>query len=258
MARRPMFAWMLGLSLVTLMFVLLYPAFATDIASSKRLLENFPPQVRNVLGLSLETFSSFLGFYAYACMYIGLAGAVQATTLGIMMLGREQLSKTTEFLLTRPVTRTQIFLGKLISAMVVIILTNIALSTATILFAFAIGAGGSFSLRIFGLLGVVFLLLQLVFLGIGALVSQLLPRVKSVVYVSLAVVLGFFILSLLQGLSGDEILRYLTPFRYFDHLKIVTDRTIDPASICLSGTVAIVSLLIAYSLFRSRDIRSAS
>jgi ABC-2 type transport system permease protein len=140
MARAAMIAWTLGLVLITLLFVSIYPVFSHDIDTTRNLLAGFPPQLRSMLGLSLETMDSFLGFYAYTFTYVGLIGAVQAMSLGLTMLSREQRSKTVDFLLTRPVSRSRIFASKLMASLTVLTITNLVLSSTTVLFAFMVGA----------------------------------------------------------------------------------------------------------------------
>ena len=255
MARGSMMAWIIALIIVTVLFLSLYPAFSSDVEAMKRMLASYPPQVRAMFGLSMDTFFTFLGFYAYTFTYVGLAGAVQAMNLGLAMLSRETNSKTTDFLLTKPVTRRRVFIQKILSALSVLIITNVALVGATLLLTVIIGVG-AFSLRTFALLALAFLLVQLMFLSIGIMVSQLM-RVKSVISVSLGIVFSFFALGLIQAIAHDEKLRYLTPFKYFDHMNIVADKSFESPFVWLAVTVIIIPLVIGYIRYTSRDVRSA-
>lgn len=254
MIRASTIGWSISLILVTLLFVSIFPTFSQDIETSRKLLENFPPQVRDMFGLSMESFFTFLGFYAYTFTYVGLAGAVQGMNLGLTMLHREVSAKTTDFLLTKPVSRTRVFICKLLAALTAIIVTNIALVIATILMTLLFGAWG-FDIKIFALLCGAFLLVQMMFLGIGILVSQI-TRVKSVISTSLGIVFGFFAIGLLQALTRDDTLRYLTPFKFFDHMKIVADYAYQVPFVWLSVAVIIVPVVISYIIYTRHDIRS--
>jgi ABC-2 type transport system permease protein len=233
MARTAMIWWIVALVMVTLMFVSIFPAFHHDIKASQNMLANFPPQIRNIFGLSLSTFFTFLGFYAYVLTYIGVAGAVQAMNLGLTMLGREVKNGTTDFLLTKPISRSRIFMTKLTAALVVLCITNVVLICMTLFFANLFKVG-DVNLTVFSLLAGSFGLVQLLFLAVGSLVSQLVRRIRSIISVSLGVVFSFFAISLLQGLTNDEALRYVTPFKYFDHVKIVIDRQYDAPFVWVS------------------------
>ncbi len=253
---RSMFAWIGVLALVTLLFLSIFPSFSHDIEASRKLLEGLPPQLRDAFGLSLNTFFSFLGFYAYVFTYIGLAGAVQAMNLGLGILSREARSKTTDFLLTKPVARRTIFMQKLLAALTVLLVTNTVLVAVTLLLARLFGAG-EFSLRTFGILALAFLIVQLIFLALGLLVSQLM-RVKSIITISLAIVFGFFAVGMVQAMTGDEALRYVSPFKFFDHMKIVTDKTFETPFVWLSVAIVIGGIAAAYSIYRHRDVRNAA
>jgi ABC-2 type transport system permease protein len=255
MARTAMVWWIIALVTVTLMFVSIFPAFHYDIKASQNILANFPPQIRNIFGISLSTFFTFLGFYAYVLTYIAVAGAVQAMNLGLTMLGREVKNATTDFLLTKPISRSRIFIIKFSAALVVLFITNVVLICMTLLFARKFEVG-DVNLTVFSLLVGSFSLVQLLFLAIGSLVSQCIGRIRSTISVSLAVVFSFFAINLLQGLTNDETLRYVTPFKYFDHLKIVVDQHYDAPFVWLSIGVFVVSLFGAYILFLRQDTRS--
>ncbi len=254
MARSSMLWWIGALVAVTMMFLAIYPAFHSDIQASQKLLAGFPPQVRAALDLNITMFLSFLGFYAYMFTYVGLAGAVQATNLGLVMLSREVSSKTTDFLLTKPASRGQIFASKLGAALTVLIITNLVLVAATFGLAKAFGAG-SFDMKIFGLLCLAFWLVQLMFMSIGVLASQLI-RVKSVITISLGLVFGFFALSMVQAIASDDKLRYFTPFKYFDHMNIVANGRYDMKFFWLSILVIAAGLVVGLVLYRQRDTRS--
>ncbi len=256
MARSSMMWWILALVLVSALFMSLFPSFSTDVDAMKRMLSGYPPQIQAMFGLNADTFFTFLGFYAYTFTYVGLAGAVQAMNLGLTMLSREQLSKTTDFLLTKPMGRAAIFIQKLLSALTVILITNIVLIATTLAMTIIFSAG-SYSIRTFMLLSLAFLFVQLMFLSLGIVVSQFM-RIKSVISVSLGVVFGFFALGMVQSMTNDHTLRYLTPFKYFDHMKIVADKAFELPFVILTVAVIVLPLVIGYIRYTTRDVRSAA
>lgn len=254
---RSMVLWIVTLLLVSALFISLYPAFTGDIEASKKILSGLPPQLRATLGLSLESFATFLGFYAYTITYTGIAGAMQATMIGLISLGRETASRTSDFLLTKPVSRRQIFCTKLLAGFTILIATNLVLHLGTWLLT-TVFAVGEYSLRSYSLLALSFFIVQCLFLSLGMLLSQLLGRVKSFVSVALTTVFGFFALSLVQGLTNDDMLRVVTPFKYFDHLKIITTHSYEPMFAWLSSGVIVIALSLSYYLYTHRDARSIS
>lgn len=257
MAFWPMVGWIVALSAVAVMFVAMFPAFSHDVATSKKVLDSFPPQLRSALGISLETFFTFLGFYAYVLTYIGLAGAVQGMNLGLNMLNREAASGTTDFLLTRPVSRGKIFIWKFVSALAVLIVTNVVVSSV-VLGAARVLKVGSYDFGVYVLLAASFFALQLIFLAIGILVSQIAGRIRSTIVVSLATCAGFFALGVLVSITGEKIFRFFTPFKYFDYVAIVSTKSFDLAFCSLAAAVIVVATVIGSVIFLKHDARSVS
>ena len=257
MAARTMLWWIVALVAVTVMFLAIYPSFQHDAEATRQMVAHFPPQLQAMFGLSFSSFLTFLGFYAYTFTYVGLAGAVQAMNLGIMALNREAATGTTEFLLTRPVRRGRVYAAKVIAALIILVVTNLVLITATVIAARLVGAG-DYDYQTFGLLVAAFGAVQVIFMSLGLLVSQVFGRIKSVVSVSLGIVFGFFALGMIQALSGDEWLRYASPFKYFEPMTIVSTGRYDMPFLWTACGVVAMAIVVSYALYTRRDVRSAA
>lgn len=253
--RNTILLWVVALSLVMLMFTALYPAFSNDIETSKQLLEQFPPQVRHMLGLSLSVFFTYLGFYAYMFTYITLAGGVMAMNMGITMLGREQLAKTTDFLLSKPVTRTRLFVGKLLAAMSAIVVVWVLYVVTAYITAKLFGAG-DIDIEKYLVLNSTFLLVLMWFMSLGILVSQLVHKVRSVVALSLSYVFGFFVVGLIGALVGEEKIRLISPFKYVVYTDYIANSTVDMPYVWLAIVSSIVMVGTAYFVYVRRDARA--
>jgi ABC-2 type transport system permease protein len=239
------------------MFMTIYPAFSHDVEASRKLLEQFPPVVRAMFGLSLSAFFTFLGFYAYAFTYITLVGAIQAMNLGLSLLSKEDSSKTTDFLLSKPVTRTKIFFAKLAASLTMLTITIIIFTVMTFIFAKLFGAG-DFDLKKYLVLNLIFFVIQLWFLALGIIVSQLLHKIRSVVSISLGFVFSFFVVGLVGAVIGVDKVRYLTPFKYFDYLKYVASGKYDLKYMVLAAVAIIIAIVTGYLIYNRRDARSVA
>lgn len=249
--------WCIALSLVFLMFMSIFPSFSSDAATSKDLINSMPEQVRAALHINLDSFLSFMGFFAYILTYVGLACAIQAMNIGLLSLGRETTSGTSEFLMTKPVSRFKIFISKLIAAFSLVLLTDMVLIFAIILMIKAFGVQSN-ELQNIGYLAAALLMLQFMFLSLGVLMSQLIQKIKSVVTVSIGFVISFFALSVIVDISGDKFLRYLTPFQYFDHMNIINTGSFEGSFLGLSVFIVLAFLLVAMIIYMKRDARSAT
>lgn len=247
--------WSLVLCALALVFIAMYPAFANDIAVSKALVDKLPVVLQQAFGLTLEVFLTFNGFYSYMMGYLALATAVQAMILGVSAVGREPSLRTTDFLLTKPVPRWRIFIAKVAAGLVMVTMTSSVFSLCSYAAARVV-VDEDFDVAVFGLISSTMFWTALWFLAAGALVAALLPRVKSVISVSLGFVLFFFCVGLLESVIQDEQLRYLTPFKYFDYAFIMSHTAFEGRYLALGGLLVLAALSVALLVYSRKDAHS--
>lgn len=94
-------------------------------------------------------------------------------------------------------------------------------------------------------------------MSLGVIVSVVFPKIKSVISVSLATVFGFFIISMFDSVIEDEMLRYITPFKYFDTVYIISNGAYETPFIILGIVFIIVSISASYFIYSRKDIHAA-
>lgn len=255
--RTSIFIWSLSLTLLIILFLSLFPSFTKDVGASQKILGNLPPALRDALGISLTNFFTIFGFFSYLFTFITLAGAVQAMNLGVGLLSKEDSNKTADFLLAKPVRRSTIITQKVLAAICTLLITNIifvivAYITATIV------TTKSFNGLTFLLISLTLLFVQLAFLAIGLFLSVIIPRIRSVIAVSLPVTFFFFIISSLGAIIGNMSVRYITPFKFYDPTYIVQHNSYEWQYMLLEAVLIVVTTVTTYIVFNKKDIRSAS
>ena len=254
--RKSLLIWTFSLAALVVLFLSMFPAISQEAANFQSLMEGFPESVRLALGLSGESIGSLLGYYAYIFLYLSLVGAVQAMILGASLISKEVRHKTADFLLTKPVTRTRIMTSKLLAAVASLLITNVVyLGTATLMASLV--ATKEFSLKIFLLLSLTLFFLQLIFLALGIVVSVIIPRLKSVISISLGTVFAFFFLSALASTSEDRALRFFSPFRYFDYAYIIENARYEVLFMLMGLAIIVLAIAASYLLYTRRDIPTA-
>lgn len=248
--------WTAALCGVLLMYIALYPTFSSDAEVTKKIFENVPPAIRAALKIDVDTMLSFLGFFAFTFTNITLMAAIFAMHTGVSILSRESRSKTTDFLLTKPRSRTGIFVQKYSAGLLVILITWGVMTATAFGLAKAFGAG-DFSSGRFGLLMLALLIIQLWFFGCGMFAAQVVRRVKSTIPVTLAVVFGFFMVGMLGAILGDEKLRYLSPFEFFDYVDIAAGKGYEPIFSIVAVVSFVIMLAVTYMLYVKRDVKAA-
>lgn len=252
--RKSVIIWACSLAAIIVVFLSMYPGFSKDAAEFQRLIEGFPEAVRKAFGLTGDM-SSLLNFYAYVFLYIVLCGAIQAMNIGISIISKETRQRTADFLLTKPVARNKVMTNKLLAAFISIIVTNIIYLAAALIMA-GIVKNDSFSMNIFIMISITLFFIQLIFMALGVLVSVLVPKIKSVISVSLGTVFGFFVINMFGSVLGEEALKYITPFKYFDAGHIIKNGRYEIQFVILSLVIVIAAITASYIIYSKKDIHA--
>ena len=253
--RKSTIIWTCSLIAIIVIFLSMFPAFSREAETFKELLEGFPEPIRKAFGLSVESMSSILGFYSYTFLYITLCGAIQAMNLGTSIVSKEVREKTADFLLTKPVTRSQIMTSKLLAAFTSLVITNVAYLAASSIMA-SIVKTEDYSYKIFFMISITLFFVQLIFLALGVMVSVLARKIKSVIPISLGTVFGFFIAGMFASTIGDEAVRYITPFKYFDTNYIIKNSGYETTFIIVEIVFIIAAITASYVVYCKKDIHA--
>ncbi|MEK6266588.1 MAG: ABC transporter permease [Clostridium sp.] len=253
--RKSTIIWTCSLTTFVVLFLSMFPAFSKEVETFKKLMEGFPEPLRKALGLSVDSMSSILGFYAYVFLYITLCGAIQAMNLGTSIISKETSGKTVDFLLSKPVTRSKIMTSKLIAAVTCLVITNATYLVVASVMA-SIVKTADYSYKIFFMLSITLFFVQLMFLSLGVIISVMASKIKSVIPISLGTVFAFFFIGMLASTTGDGALRYITPFKYFDTSYIIKNSSYDTPFIIIEIAFIIVAITASYFVFAKKDIHA--
>lgn len=256
--RKSTLIWMAVMSAMGFVFMAgMWPGFSSDITAAKDLLSNLPPAVKAAFSISLENFFTVFGFYAYLLTFATVAMGIQAMNVGTGVISKEFSGKTADFLLSKPVKRWQVLSAKLAAALVSVVLVGVTFGVVTYVAAL-IGTEESFSAATFFLLSATVLLVQIFFLALGMLFAVLIPKIKSVVTVSLPAVFAFFIIGTLGEIVGNEEVRYITPFKFFDPLYIMNNQSLETKFLLLEVAAVAVLVAVAYTTFQKKNLRASA
>ena len=229
------------------------PAFLESRAGVEGMLANFPPAFRAAFGMQMDNLFSFGGFYAFGFLYFSLFGAIMAATIGLDLFSREKREKCMDFLLTKPRTRSRLFLEKLLAALTLLLASNVcfvaeslalyrAYAPAPLMIGHALLAASSL------------LLTELLFLSIGAVTAVLARKIRSVSGLATAIGFAGFLLSALHSLLEEEKLRFITPFQYYETSKAFFDGAFEPKYALVGAGLTLALMIIAYARYTRADI----
>ncbi|RMG94325.1 MAG: hypothetical protein D6706_14005 [Chloroflexi bacterium] len=251
--------WSLGVMAVIFIYMPFFPTFADQIDLFNEALANFPPELRTAFGLDNADLSTVAGYFGgFVFLFTQIILSIQAANYGFGLVSIDESELTADFLLTKPVSRTQILTSKLLAAFAGLTLTNLVVWISS-LAAISLFRGDHVVewRAVFLLLGSI-VIFQLFFLSVGLVVSLLVRRIRSVTPYAMGLGFGAYVLNAFSGMLGDVKLELITPFKHFDPAYIIEHGAYDMPLIVLNIGVTLVSLVASYWLYVRRDIAAVA
>jgi ABC-2 type transport system permease protein len=165
---------------------------------------------------------------------------------------------TADFLLSKPVSRTQVLTSKLLAALTSLTITNLVVWVSSFAAISLFRGEREYEPLTLLLLLLSIVIFQLFFLSVGLVISLLVKRVRSVTPYSLGLGFGSYVLSAFSGVFGEVKLELITPFKHLDAAYIVQHSAYDTPLVLLNVAVTLVSLAASYWLYLRRDIPAVS
>jgi ABC-2 type transport system permease protein len=255
--RKTTIIWACAMIAIALLYLSMYSGIAKDAASFKGLLAGYPPAVRAMLGISLDSITSPLGFYSMVITFVVLCGAIQAMNFGVSALSKETRERTADFLLVKPVSRTAIVSAKLLAALSMLLATDVLYYAAASTLV-SIVAQSSYSGKVLFMINLTLLFIQLIFFAFGVVVSVLFNKIKSVLPVSLGIVFGFYFIGALIATGKNDGSRFISPFKYFDNSYIMKNSSYEAPYLIAGAVIVIVAIAASYFIYGRKDIHAVS
>lgn len=252
--RKSSIIWALSMASLSAMYILLFSAIGDDIDAFINAISNMPEVVQKMLNIYLDLLSTLEGFYSFVFLYIILCGAIQAMNFGVSVISKEISDKTADFLLTKPVSRVKILAAKILATFVSLIFTNAIYLFVTLLMTTTVKS--EFNMKIFLMITATLFFVQLMFMSLGIIVSVVIGKIRSVIAISLSTVFGFFIVGMLGSVIGDEAVRYITPFKYFDLAYVMENAAYETSFVIVAIVFIIVTIATSFWVYGNKDIHA--
>ena len=235
-----------------------YGAFAKTGQSVNEMFAALPPQLLKVFGVEAGMDLNSIGvFYSIFFLYFLLLTSAHSCLLGSGIIAKEERDKTADFLLVKPIKRHQAVTAKILAALTFVVLFNLLTCFTSMAVVGQYNTTGQSLNGPILSLSIALLIVQLVFLSIGLFLGAWSKTAARASGIATAVILGTFVLSVLINLNRDlRYLEFLTPFRYFDSLKVMYEQEMRPAFLLLSGGLVTALTVGTYFFFKKRDIHS--
>lgn len=248
--------WIIVITLLIVITMSFYRTFLENQSKIVGMLSIIPKGALQFKGISnFNDLLSVLGFYAANnVIYMMVLGSIFSIVLSSNILLKEEYDKTAEYLLTRPVTRSEIFITKLAVLSVNVFLLNLVTSLAGFI-SMELVMKSPFSIRAFLILSIYTLLLNFLFGTIGLFLSTLVKRGRPITTFSIGLVLIFyFIYTLSKITEGGSKIGYLSPFRYANVDAVNPAYTIDLLHLAYFIGISLILTGLSYRIYKRKDI----
>ena len=250
-SRVMLIVWSAALSFMLGMCILIYPEMSSQMNEVSDMFADMG-SFSSAFGMDQANFGEFMGFFAIECgNTLGIGGVLFAALAGITAISSEQRDGTAEFLLTHPITRTNVVTQKLCAVFIRILLMNITAFAVSLLCILAINAQADF-----GKLSLIFLSYFLMQLETAAVTFGVSPFVKNgAPGVGLGIGFAFYFINIMANLDDKlKALKFLTPFAYADGTSIMANGAIELKYLAVGAVFTASGIIAAYVAYRNKDI----
>ncbi|MCD4827349.1 MAG: ABC transporter permease [Acholeplasmataceae bacterium] len=228
--------WLIPLSLIMYIVTWEFQSFAgnSEIIDA---MESFE-FLFQALGASITDITTPEGYISLVSLYIFLPLTIYSGLLGSNIISKEEKDKTAEYLFTLPVKRTQVIKSKLIVSVIYSLLINVLLLTVICLSYLRFDRSDQYFNFIINL-SIGAFLTQIIFLGLGMILSAMLKQYKKSGSLTIAALMGTYLISVLITMVDGKLdfIKFLIPFQYF------------PANAMLLGEFNIFYIILSIAIF---------
>ena len=219
------------------------------------MMKGMPEGLMKGFGMSPDAYTNATAFYStYYGMHLMILMGIYAITLGANILSKEEREKTSEFLLTRPITRTTVINSKL-AAYFTYLFALLLIQTMVAGTAIAYVNTGEIDWSIFQLLTLNGSLLVLLHGALGWILSLLPKRGKSITGPLIGIVVGGFVLNALSNISKDSsYIGWFSPFYYRDFNVTSPGYSFDYSTGLAFIALIIVCHISVYLIYNKKDL----
>jgi len=252
--RKNLITWTLIAIGFTALVLGIFPSMADMGKDIIALMEKLPEELAKALGMDANTWTNILGFYStYYGIYIILLVGIFCMSTGATIVSKEERDRTAEFLLTKPLSRGQIYKEKMLSMLTLtFIIFFIQTVVATILIA---TLGESVNWKAFTIMHTHGLVLILFFTSLGVLISFFFQPKKNFMGMVVGIIFGsYFLNAVSRTATSIEWLGYISPFRYLDFDPLNPEYNLNWGGIAVFIVLSGAIIFYAMRLFEKKDI----
>lgn len=243
--------WCIAIFSIMFMYMILFPSME-DMASIK--LEAMPEELLQFMGMedmsSLSNFSSYFGMI-YSLILIAIS--IFTATFSSNLIAKEEKNKTIEFLYSFNVTKTEIYVSKVVTAVIASSLVIFSAFISTSICGF-INGGDTFKFNDVLTITKISAITVFFFMSFSFLISGATTKISTAM-LSSGFLLILYVLGYLGKLLEDKakFLVYLSPFETFNSNNILDLHSNTIISIFVYCLITLLFFILGGILYNKRD-----
>jgi ABC-2 type transport system permease protein len=253
--RKNLITWTAIVIGFTLMVLSIFPFMKEMGQDMAELMDKMPAEIGKAFGMDSNTWSNILGFYStYYGVYIVVLMSIYTASTGANILSKEERERTAEFLMTKPITRWEIFKTKMMSLLSLSVIIYIA-QTLTAIVGLLLFGDMSFEWEIFFIMQASGFFLMLLFTACGVLLSMFLTPKKNFMGMVVGLTFGTYFLNAIgKSTTQTEFLSYFSPFHYFDFTIFDPNYSFNYIGALVVMAVVGGMIYLAFNTYKKKDI----
>jgi len=253
--KKTLIIWSFIVIILTVLVLSIFP-YMKDMGDDMAvMMSKLPEGMTKSMGINMDTFNTILGMYnTYYGVYIIVLLSIYASTTGATILSKEEKEKTAEFLLTKPLSRKNIFNTKLLVLFTLSVSAFLLQTLTAVIFVFVFG-GEEVQWSVFTTMHTHGLMLILFFTCLGLFLSMVLKSKMNFMGMTVGLVFGSYFLNAIAKTS-DTIswIGYFSPFHYLDFSVSDPSYSLNFASVVVILFICILLLVTSYKMYAKKDI----
>ncbi len=239
-SRKQLLIW-LGVMLLVIGFCYYeFLSLKDSLSDVAQMLAGFPALPNIMFGVK-GRLDTALGWYSCIYFWTAILAFTYALSLGLSCVAKEIRRGTSAYLFTKPVSRKQIVMAKVIASIADLLVFSVFCGGCSYVM-IVLPAGGLERPGAAVTTTVGLFLTQVMFFAAGLLIASLVKKYKSAVQVGTVFLLASYVAAITAQYAGLPLLDYFSPLRYFDVYEVTVNGIRFP---CLVTAIILIALCIA-------------
>lgn len=252
--RKGFIIWSVVILVFMLMVFVEFEAYY-DNPEMGEVLDSIPREMLEAFGMYGANLTTINGYMSIVALYLYIMMGIFAVLLGNNIIGKEERDKTGEFLMSMPIKRHRILVGKVAASVLNCILLTVVAGIGIAIAIIRYSPDWDNVEYILQILLASFLI-QMIFLSLGLFIAASAKAFKKSSAISVALVIVTYVISVIQTLSDSvDFLKYFTPFKYYQASEILRNEGFEGIYLALTALIVFLALFGVFFVYPRRDLK---